>query len=59
MNLIELIIYEAQNDEENSNNQSDRLNQLYDSADAKGKQLIDDALICICGWSMSSLRERL
>ena len=57
MNLIELIIYEAQN--ENSNSQSDRLNQLYDSADAKGKQLIDDALICICGWSMSSLKERL
>jgi len=58
MNLIELIISEAQNDEENSNNQSERLEGLYDGADDKGKQLIDDALICICGWSLPSLRNR-
>jgi hypothetical protein len=59
MNLIEIILSEAQNDDEDTSDQSDRLNQLYDSADEKGKQLIDDALICICGWSMSSLIERL
>ena len=59
MNLIELIISEAQNDEENSNNQSTLLERLYNKADDNGKQLLDDALICICGWSLPSLRSKL
>jgi hypothetical protein len=36
---------------------SDRLERLYDDADAAGKALIDDVLICLCGYSMPSLKD--
>jgi hypothetical protein len=36
---------------------SDRLMRLYDDADEKGKALIDDVLICLCGYSMPSLKD--
>lgn len=38
-------------------NQSAELIRTYNNADDAGKALIDGALICICGWSMESLRK--
>lgn len=38
--------------------QSDRLERLYEHSDEAGKALIDAALICICGYSIPTLRER-
>lgn len=36
---------------------SDRLERLYADADTKGKALIDDVLICMCGYSFDSLKD--
>jgi hypothetical protein len=44
---------------EDDEDQSDRLLELYDQADEKGKALLDDALTCICGYNMRSLKERV
>lgn len=38
--------------------QSERLATLYANASAEGKQLLDDALICICGYSIPTLLQQ-
>ena len=38
--------------------QSVRLATLYDAADDRGKDLLDQAFICLCGWSMKTLIEQ-
>lgn len=38
--------------------QSARLAQLYLSADEAGKELLDQAFTCLCGWRLSTLLER-
>jgi len=35
--------------------QSERLANDYREADAKAKQAIDDAFICLCGYSLATL----
>jgi len=32
---------------------------LYETADIKGKELIDDVFICLCGWSMKNLLVKI
>jgi hypothetical protein len=59
MNLIELIDREMDGDYEDTTDQSERLIDLYQRADAAGKKLIDDAFICLCGWSMTSLLSKV
>ena len=59
MNLIELILSEMQDDDADTEDQSQRLEQVYDEADQTGKKAIDDTLICLCGYSMDSLRNKL
>jgi hypothetical protein len=39
--------------------QSERLAQLYLSADEGGKELLDEAFTCLCGWRLSTLLERI
>ena len=58
MNLMELILDEMLTDEDGTDKQSSILEALYDSADDTGKELIDRTLICLCGWSLKTLRER-
>ena len=58
MNLMELILDEMLTDDENTDKQSSILESLYDNADDTGKALIDRTLICLCGWSLKTLRER-
>lgn len=38
--------------------QSERLERLYLSADDAGKELLDQAFTCLCGWRLSTLLER-
>lgn len=54
MNIIDWIEHEMAIDDEDRHDQSRRLLDLYASAGAAEKRAIDDALICLCGWSMES-----
>jgi hypothetical protein len=56
MNIIERIREAMDDDDDNLDKQSAILLRDYDAADAAGKQLLDDALVCICGWSLETLR---
>jgi hypothetical protein len=37
--------------------QSDRLADIYLSADEAGKDLLDRAFTCLCGWQLKTLME--
>lgn len=55
MNLIERITDLILSDDENTDKQSDILTRTYDDANAEKKTAIDNALICICGYSLKTL----
>jgi hypothetical protein len=57
MNLIERITQEMADDDDNMTKQSELLAETYESADAAGKKLLDDAFVCLCGWTMKTLLE--
>jgi hypothetical protein len=38
--------------------QSALLEEAYDTADDAGKALLDTAFICLCGYSLKTLREQ-
>lgn len=52
MTLIERIYEEMLSDDEDD---SDRLKALYEQATPDQKKVLDDALICICGYSLQTL----
>lgn len=54
MTLIENIHAAIQDDD---GDDSERLAALYSKASQTGKKLLDDAMICICGYSVKSLQE--
>jgi predicted transcriptional regulator len=54
MSLVSQIQRQMESDDTDD---SDRLEVLYENADEKGKALLDDALICLCGYSFKSLKE--
>jgi len=56
MNLIERVTEVMETDYDNMDKQSALLLELYDRADDAGKQLLDQAFVCLCGWSLKSLR---
>ena len=58
MNIIEFIRAEANSDDENTEKQSDILNRNYDEGTDEQKEAIDEALMCICGWTMKTIREK-
>lgn len=58
MNLIERITDEMATDTDNMAKQSAMLADTYTSADEAGKKLLDDAFVCLCGWSMKTLLEQ-
>lgn len=53
--LIEVIKQEMEMDDED---QSGRLFQIYQDADAIGKEIIDEVLMAVCGWTMLGLLEK-
>jgi hypothetical protein len=52
MRLVAHITDEMRNDDDD---QSERLAALYETADEKGKDILDQAFICLCGWSLKTL----
>lgn len=55
MNLIEKIQYEMFYDEVDSNEQSEKIKEIYHSS--QNKDEIDNILICLCGYGMDSLEK--
>lgn len=41
--------------DEDDENQSQRIISAYDAANGYERRVMDDLLICICGWGMKSL----
>lgn len=54
-NLIEGIEKLMSSDSENREKQSEQLESLYEIATATQKKAIDNALICICGYSLNTI----
>lgn len=54
-NLIDGIQTLMNNDEEDPEKQSDNLEALYEIATDTQKKAIDNAFICICGYSLDTL----
>jgi len=54
-NLIEGIHYLMSNDDEDPQKQSDQLEALYEISTDAQKKAIDNALICICGYSLDTI----
>jgi hypothetical protein len=52
MSIVDVFRDEFLSDDED---QSDRLQNLYEGADEAGKKLLDDALTCLCGYSLKTL----
>jgi hypothetical protein len=40
-------------------NQSQTLADIYLSADATGRDILDSAFMCLCGWQLKTLIEQL
>lgn len=55
MSVVSRIAEAILNDDDD---QSERLVNDYQNATPEQKQAIDDALICICGWSLTTLMEQ-
>jgi len=45
-------------DDDDPIDQSERLRDLYTGATKAQRKLLDDAFICLCGWSLDSLLQR-
>lgn len=54
-NILERILGLMQSDDDNTKRQSTRLKNLYENADKDGKELLDNALLCICGYTLKTL----
>ncbi len=55
VDLISVIYRHMQADDDCPNKQSQHLISLYDGSDINGKQLINDVLICVCGYSLTTI----
>jgi len=58
MNLYETIVFEMADDDEDTNKISVKLYNKYYEASADKQEILDEFLIALVGWSMSSLLER-
>jgi len=54
-NIIEHILYLMQNDNDDTEKQSDNLEALYEISTDTQKKAIDNAMICICGYSLDTI----
>lgn len=55
--LIEIIFEAMTTDTDGNEKQADRLERLYNEADQTKKKLIDEVMMCLCGWTMKTLIE--
>ena len=55
--LIEKIFEEMSTDGDADERQAERLVRLYQESSQKEKELIDQVMMCICGWTMKTLIE--
>ena len=55
MNLIDRIEVLMQSDTEDREDQSHYLEQAYFTADAAGKDALDEAFAALCGYSLTTL----
>lgn len=56
--LIDWIEEQMANDDEDRVKQSRKLRELYEDCAPAQRRAMDDALICICGYSIASALER-
>lgn len=54
-NIIDHILYLMQNDCDDTEKQSDQLEALYEISTDTQKKAIDNAFICICGYSLDTI----
>lgn len=59
MNLIEAIQEAIREDDADTEKQSEILENLYNQSSDLEKQAIDDAVICLSGWSLETLLGRV
>jgi len=55
--LVEKIFEQMGSDDANTDKQSATLLNIWNEATAEQKEALNDAMICICGWTMGSLIE--
>lgn len=58
MALIDKIVEEAQTDNLNREAQGNRLEHIYNGSNESEKVLIDQVMLCICGWTLKTLIEQ-
>lgn len=54
-NIIETIFTLMGDDDKDSNKQSESLEALYEISTATQKKAIDNAFICICGYTLDTI----
>lgn len=59
MNIITKIFEEMSTDDACSEDQSERIKKEYGQATKKERELIDEILISLCGWSIPSILESI
>lgn len=58
MNVIDFICNEGINDPDANDKQAERLIRIYEEGTDEQKKALDDAFICICGWSFLTIQEK-
>jgi hypothetical protein len=58
MNLIDTIAAEMRDDDDDLDRQSELLATEYRDASPAGRELLDRAFACLCGWSLKTLLTR-
>ena len=59
MDLIEMIVSEAQEDMDDSGRQSRLISELFENASPEERKAMNELLVCICGWQFESLQNML
>ena len=57
--LIEFVYEEMTTDTDGDCRQSKRLEDLYNNAGKCGRWHLDEAMMCLCGWTMETLIQRI
>ena len=55
MNEIQMIVRGAEDELPDSQKNAEDLDNLYEQANDRERELIDQVLVCICGWNYSSI----
>lgn len=58
INLISVIYDQMATDEGGDQKQSDRLERLYNEGTDRDRFIIDEVLMCLCGWSFEAIKSQ-